>query len=159
MKKWWQGLGDRERHAVFLLTATMVVFLIWLTVWRPLSASAAGQADRIARLEDDSRWLAAAAAEARLLQSAPLQTGNRAGLSLLALADQSARGIGLGSSFRGGEPVGEDGVRIRMEAAKFDDVVRWMELLEDRYGVVVTEATVSRTGSAGLVNLNALLTE
>ena len=159
MKKWWTALPERERKLLKMTAIIVVAFVYWLAVWRPLSMGAKGNAARLESLRLDSAFIQAAAREADLLRQQPITTGNRGNLSLLALAEQSSRAVGLGTAFRRGEPVGESGARIWLESAVFDDVVGWMDLLETRYGVVVDEASIERTGSSGLVNASLLLSE
>lgn len=159
MTKWWAALPERERKLLKITGVIIVAFIYWLAVWRPLSMGAAGNAARVEGLRLDTAYIQAAAQEAVLLRQQPVTTGNRGNLSLLALAEQSSRAAGLGAAFRRGEPVGESGARIWLESAVFDDVVGWMGLLETRYGVVVDEASIERTGSSGLVNASLLLSE
>lgn len=159
MRKWWSSLPEREQKLLKVTAMIVVVFVYWVAIWRPLSLQAQQNATRVEALRLDSAFIQAAAQEAQLLRRQPTTTGNRGNLSLLALAEQSSRAAGLGSAFRRGEPVGESGARIWLESAVFDDVVSWMELLERRYGVVVDEASIERTGSSGLVNASLLLSE
>lgn len=137
----------------------MAVFLFWLLIWRPLDASRQDIAERIERQAADLAWMQAAASQASRIQAQPAATGTRGNLSLLALAEQSARGAGLANGFRRGEPVGDDRVRISFEAVSFDQLLKWLALLEQRYAIAAVEFSVDRAGSPGLVDARVMLAE
>lgn len=159
MKAWWRGLKPRERRLVLLAAAIIAVFFYWLAVWRPLNLANATLAERIDRQRADVVWMRAAAAEAARLQEGPQRSGNRGDLSLLALAERSARGAGLGTGFRRGEPVGEDRVRVTLEAVSFDRLAAWLALLQERYGIRAEDLSVDLAGSPGVVDARVLLAE
>ena len=159
MKRYWQGLSSREQRLALVVALVLLAFIFWLALWRPLSAAHAGLDTRIERQQQDLAWMRAAALEATRLQGQPTTTGNRGDLSLLALAEQSARGIGLAEGFRRGEPVGDARVRVTFEAVSFDRLIQWVEMLNQRYGVTVDELAVDRAGSPGLVDARVMLAE
>lgn len=159
MKAWWRTLTSRERSVVAMGAAVAFAFIFWLAVWRPLAAANSAMAERIERKAADVAWMRAAAAEARQLATRPAEAGNRGDLSLLALAEQSARGSGLAAGFRRGEPVGEARVRVMFEAVSFDQLVNWLVLLNERYAVHADELSVDRAGEPGLVDARVLLAE
>jgi general secretion pathway protein M len=75
----------------------------------------------------------------------------------MVLVDRIGREAGLGSTMRGTQPSGT-GVRVQLEAARFDTLVAWLATLEERHGLEVESISVDRTGRPGLVNVNVTLT-
>lgn len=73
------------------------------------------------------------------------------GDSVLTIANQSARTLGL--NFKRYEPNGERGLNLWLEQVSFDQVVRWLEVLERDYGVVAVDFSASRRNEAGLVDV------
>ena len=73
------------------------------------------------------------------------------GDSVLTIANQSARSQGL--SFKRYEPNGERGVNLWLEQVSFDQVVRWLELLERDFGVIAVDFSVTRRDEAGMVDV------
>ena len=108
----------------------------------------------------DLEWMRAAVWEAqRLTGGSPKTTASRGSLSLLALAEQSARAAGLAQAFRRGEPAGEGQVRIWLEGAAFDRLLAWLESLEQSYAISLESGSLDPVGVPGLVNARLLLAE
>jgi general secretion pathway protein M len=78
-------------------------------------------------------------------------SARKPGDSILTIANQSARTLGL--SFKRYEPNGERGVNVWLEQVSFDQVVRWLELLERDYGVTAADFSASRRDEAGMVDV------
>ena len=80
-----------------------------------------------------------------------------AGESLVVLIDRTARECGLGTSLTGQTPNGETGIRVRLEAAAFDVLVKCLGNLQRAHSVSIESATIDRTGQPGLVNASLVL--
>jgi general secretion pathway protein M len=101
------------------------------------------QRDTLAWMESNRQ----AVSKAGATPSAARQPGD----SVLTIANQSARTLGL--SFKRYEPNGERGVNLWLEQVPFDQVVRWLELLERDYGVTAVDFSASRRDEAGMVDV------
>ncbi len=160
MKRWLATLSGRERGALFLTATLGTAFLVWLLAFRPLVQARGALTEREARLRPEVLWLEGAAVEVARLRAAGEQgPDSRGGQSLLAMTEQTARAAGLGDSFRRGEPDGEKRVRVWLENASFDAMLRWLGGLQSGYGVAVVDGSVDAAGSPGVVNVRLLLTE
>jgi general secretion pathway protein M len=102
------------------------------------------------------QWSAAPRRSRNSIASASAR-GDRAGKSLLALADATAREAGLGEAIRHVEPAGARNVKVSFEGANFDALAQWMETLAGGYGVEATELSADRADGAGLVNARVTL--
>lgn len=160
MKAWWQGLSAREKTLVGWTGVLLAGFLFWLLLWRPLLAANEAAIARADSLQRELGWIHAAAAEiARLEGSGAGSRASRGNQSLLALVESSARGAGMENAFRRGEPAAPGQVRVWLENAAFDPLVRWLQVLDERYGVTASEASIDRAGVPGLVNVRLTLVE
>ncbi len=77
------------------------------------------------------------------------------GASLLTLANDSAHELGL--SFKRYEPNANQGLNLWLEQVPFNQVVKWLEVLEREYGIVAVEFTASRRDEAGIVDVRVVL--
>ncbi|MFK7955885.1 MAG: type II secretion system protein GspM [Lysobacterales bacterium] len=151
-------MSAREKAMLGLAGFSLTIFVVWLAVWRPLS----GQHERLTRqvstLNSELPWIRAAAAQVERLSAsgAPVSRG---GQSLLSLAESSARGAGMADSWRRAEPGNEGQLRVWLENASFDTLMRWLSVLQQRYGVSVAEASIDQAGLPGVVNVRLLLAE
>ena len=71
----------------------------------------------------------------------------------------SAKRSQLGTALKRVEPDGAHGVRVWLEQAPFDDMIRWLGELKNNSGVRITSVTVDQQGAAGLVNARLMLEE
>ena len=157
---WWQTQSERDRRTLAVGALVVVLLLGWALAWHPL-------AQRRALLEQD---LASRRAELALVERGAAQLaqqhgtaqrarGDRAGKSLLALADASAREAGLGEALRHVEPAGARHVKLSFENVDFDALAQWLEMLANAYGVEASELSADRAAGAGFVNARVTLQE
>lgn len=151
-------MQPRERALLQFTAMLVAVFVIWLAAWRPLSAQRDQLTASVEKLAVDLPWMRAAAAEVQRLD-AGAKPVSRGGQSLLALAESTARGAGMGQSWRRAEPGTKAELRVWLENAPFDATLRWLMVLQQRYGVTVREASIDQAGIPGIVNVRLLLAE
>src|SRR5690606_31715948 len=118
-------LEPRERQFLAGGAIALVIILFYLGVVQPLlqfrddkAADVAGQRELVAWMRGASEVLRA---------RGPAAANIDAGGSLLALSDSSARAAGLANALRQIQQDGDNGVRVRLEAASFDALILWLE--------------------------------
>ncbi len=84
---------------------------------------------------------------------------DRQGKSLFALADVTARGAGLATALKRVEPTGPRSVRASFEAANFDALIGWVDVLARDYAVQTTDFSADRVEAIGTVNARVVLEE
>ena len=160
MKAWLAERSPRDRAVLLGGGALVLVMLAWAYVWHPLAESRARLEARVAAAEADLAWMRGAGAEVQRLRATAGGAGlDRAGRSLLALADTSARDAGLGPSLTRVEPVNETRVNVWFERASFDTVATWLETLAQTYGIAVDELSADRVEGVGLANVRVTLVD
>jgi general secretion pathway protein M len=124
-------------------------------LWDPYVNATARLQQEVAERRALVEWMETSAQEVRGLSGS--LPANRGSQSLLALADGTARAQGLGPALQRVEPDGQRGVRVWLEQAPFDDVLRWLDKLVLENGVAVTAFTAERRPEAGRVNVRIVL--
>jgi type II secretory pathway component PulM len=79
------------------------------------------------------------------------------GQSLVVVVDRSARAAGLGAALARNQPVGEDGIRVRLENASFDALAAWLGRLSGGSGLTIDSASFERAPDDGRVNASLTL--
>ncbi|MBK8286076.1 MAG: type II secretion system protein M [Ahniella sp.] len=131
----------------------VAVMLFWAFLFQPLVDARKDIGLRVAAAEKDYVWMLGASD--RLKQLAPAGsagTFDRAGKSLLALADQAAQEALLANAIQRMEPASDSRVNVWLERADFDQVAIWLEQMELRYGIRVESFQFDRSSQTGLVD-------
>jgi general secretion pathway protein M len=158
MRDWWHGLAAGERRMLLVGAPLAVLLLGWAFVWHPLAQRRAVLRQDVALRASELAYVERGAAEVERLRATGVRSrADRAGRSLLALADATARGAGLEAALRRVEPAGGHGVRVVFENARFDALAAWLEELSRGYGVEASDLSADRADGVGLVNARVTL--
>lgn len=157
MKDWFLGLEKRERLFVLVGAAAALVMVIWGLLLNPLFSASAATANRIDTKRNTLAFLRVAAAEIAAGGDATAARPDLTGQSLVVVVDRSARQAGLGNALTRNQPVGDDGIRVRLDDASFDAVARWLATLNASSGLAIDSASFDRTPAEGRVNASIVL--
>lgn len=154
----WRSLQTRERRALVAGAIALAAILLWAFVWHPLAQARSELATDVSRQAADIAWMRQALNRVdRLKTRGSRGQVSRRGKSLLALADVSARGAGLGEALKRVEPTGGNSVRVTFETANFDALANWLDGLARDYGVQVSDLSVDKVPGIGLVDARVTL--
>jgi general secretion pathway protein M len=158
MMAWLQRQSPRDRLTLTVGAVVVVLAALWAFAWQPLMDSRRSLRMQVAQAEQHLTWMREVGAELKQQRNTgAASTFDRAGQSLLALADSSVREAGLGSTLKRVEPVSAGRVNVWFEGAGFDQLAGWAEGLAARFGVSVDELTVDRADGTGVVNARVTL--
>lgn len=155
---WWQGLALQERRVLVLGALIAAVLLGWAFAWHPLAQRRDDLRQQVANARASLATVRAGVADAAERGKAAKRAGGeRAGRSLLALADATARAGGLGDALKRVEPAGSANVKVGFEDVRFDALVAWIEALANDYGIETVDLSVDRGNANGLANARVTL--
>lgn len=154
MLEYFNQLKPRERIMVSAAAVAVVVAMLYSFLLEPFTAKVEQLENRIAGQQRDVQWMKQAAVEVAQLKSAQATaTSNmRAGQSLLAVIDKTSKRIKLAEDMKRVEPDGTNHVRVWLESAPFDQLARWITVLQSSYKLQVESAVIDKTDSQGKVN-------
>ncbi len=157
MKDWFFGLESRERLFVSVGAVVLLVAVLWGLLINPLYRASATTENRIEAKRDTLTFLRGATAELAGAANRPAARRDLAGQSLVVVVDRSARQAGLGAALTTNQPIGDDGIRVRLENASFDALARWLGVLSTGSGLAIESASFDRTPDPGRVNASVTL--
>jgi general secretion pathway protein M len=157
MKDWYFGLEPRERLVVTAGAVVVTLLLFWGLVLSPIYGASAATAQRVDEKRATLAFLRTAAAELAGAPALAAQGPDMSGQSLVVVVDRSARSAGLGGALTRNQPVGEDGIRVRLENAAFDALATWLGTLNSSAGLTIETASFERAPDDGRVNATLTL--
>lgn len=155
MNTWYSSLNQREQMSLLLLSGAMVIYLLYMLLWSPLSSA---RDDMIVRNKGVASSLArvdAMVSEVRLLRQSG--AGNTSKRNLTSLINQSTSSMNLQVSRL--QPNSRGELQVRLENASFDDILAWLYQMEYSQGLLVREVSLTQSGSAGRVNASIRLAQ
>ena len=156
LRDWLAGLAPRERNLVYAAGGLVIIALLYFVLVLPVTTMAAKRAARVEQKTADLAWMRQVAPQVAAAAAAGAAAGSDE--SLVVLVDRTGREAGLGGALRDQSPSGDQGLRLRLEAASFDVLVVWLASLQQQHGVKVEAATIDATATPGLVNASLTLT-
>ena len=155
MKDWFSALEPRERQLIISAAVLVTVMLFYLLVWEPIS----NDNDSLRLSYQNSQqligWMEDAAEEAKVLQAKIKESGpsgSSKNQSLLGIIDRTAKRDKLGPSVKRVQPDGKAGARVWLENAIFNDMIMWLENLQQKEGIRLVTTVIEKQEEAGLVN-------
>jgi general secretion pathway protein M len=153
----FEALQPREQVLVAVGALVASLGLIYLALWQPFALMRVHHATELENARSMAARIELIGAQAQ--QSRPAGGGLVVGadVSLLAAVDQASKDGVLGKPLSRVNPDGDNQVRVWVEDVQFDNVVRWMDDLQNRYGVQIDNVAVERRPTAGSVNARLAL--
>jgi type II secretory pathway component PulM len=148
LKEWFAGLNQREQLSLLVLGVAVGLYLLYMVAWAPLEERRAQLAQQNQGVAQSLQRVDAMVSEIMSLREGG-STGT-AGRNLAALVNQSTGRHGLQVSRL--QPNSRGDIQVRLENAAFDDLLAWLDDIENREGLLVTEVAITRSGTAGRVN-------
>lgn len=158
MKDWLEKLESRERLMLFAGVVLLALLLLYVLVLSPLGSGYHALQKSVAEQRETVVWMQGSAQTIqRLRSSSGAAAKGLGGRSLLAVTDSTARAGGLGPALKRVEPEGSNSVRVWLEGAPFDVLIKWLGTLSTQHGVDADTVTLERIEAAGLVNARLML--
>jgi len=157
LQDWFRTLKPRERVIVLAGSAIVIAVAVYTLALGPFYKSLHERTERVQHKQADLVWMRSVASEVQSLgANQPLGTAP-AGESLVVLVDRTARECGIGPSLTGQTPNGDQGIRVRLESAAFDVLIRCLGNLQQLNAVSIEQATFDKASRPGLVNASLVL--
>ena len=148
---WYSGLPTRDRNLLTATTVLLIITLFYLLVWEPVHQGRDQQQQKLKSQQDIYGWMQTASNEVKTLK----RSGTRKITSKQPLAlilENSAKISGLKKHINKIESSGKNGARVKIDSASFDQLLVWLNTLENQHGVTTTTASIERHDKEGTVS-------
>ncbi|WP_220813290.1 type II secretion system protein M [Pseudomonas paralcaligenes] len=148
----WQSMPSRDRMALGLLAGFLLLVLLYLLLWRPVSQNLEQARSFLQQQRALHAYLQANAPQVRAAQGRP-QSSSVDPAALQGLVTGSAASQGLNVERLDNQ--GDGSLQVSLQPTDFARLLRWLMSLEEQ-GVRVEEAGLERADK-GLVSTRLLL--
>lgn len=154
MKNVFVHLSRREKLMVIMTGVFILFFLSYTFIARPLAERLQFYQDRLPAQQELLAWMEQASQEVQQLRATRQGLSGAGGNdSPLAIISKSGKAQGLGNSIKRIEPGEGQEVRLWLDGVIFDDMVPWLSMLEEQYGLTVGDISLDRDKDPGYVNV------
>ncbi len=137
VSQWYQGLPEREQKIFYWLGVLLAVALVFSLIWAPAEKAKTEAEKKLQKELSLHQWMQDNAHKVKGRSHAAASSDG----SLLGTINESARKHTI--SLTRFEPDGDTGVRIWLENAVFDNVMAWVQDLEQQ-GVLMSQFNADR---------------
>ena len=157
LNQWLDTLEKRERHIVIGGIVALIIMLFYLIIWEPITENYNTQLQKYNSQRQLHSWMKNASAEIRSLKSSGGNNASRfKNQSISSLAERSAVSTGI-KSFIEKIDQNKKGVKVKLKAANFDLIIRWLNDLQTKYGIISRKVSLEKTDVSGAVNAQITL--
>ena len=148
---WYQSLPTSDSRLLLAVTGMLAITLFYLVVWEPIHQGYALEKQKLKSQRDIYSWMQSAANEAQTLKrsGAKKAPGNQ---PITLILENSAKISGIKQFINKIESSGKDGARFKLDSISFDQLLVWLNTLEQQHGVIIITANIERNEQAGSVS-------
>jgi general secretion pathway protein M len=155
------GSLSRQEKAMVVATAALIFALAgYFFIFQPLSKQLDYNQGRIPAQRELLSWIEQSSQKVQkiraLHQNKTQYTGSESAPDFIS---KTAKGRGLGDSIKRVESTDDQGVKVWIEEVVFDDIISWIALLQEHYGLTVVDISIDKAKDPGFVNIQVLFKE
>jgi len=158
MKSWYLSKSPQERQIISVISVLVVLSLIYLIIWAPLSDSYQRNQIQLKAKRSLLSWMEPSSRQIQQLQNNQKNGRQPNQKPLLSTADSTIKSFGLGSQMKRLEPQGNNKVQIWFENADFDLLIKWIASISSEQHIRVSSINVDGLAQAGKVSARVVLT-
>ena len=154
LKQWFFSLPVKEQRMVSAAAVIIVVTLFYLIAWEPLHVGLATERQKQKSQQEILVWMQGAAAEVSKLRAAgssgTIRDKNK---PITLVIEKSINNAGLKTSVNKLESSGNNGARVTLKNASFNQVLIWLNTLSKHNGIQVVSANFERAANPGTADV------
>jgi general secretion pathway protein M len=153
IRQWFNSLPIKEQWMVSGTGALLIITLFYLIIWEPLHLALDDELQKQQAQQEISLWMQQAADEVKTLRtsgsSSTIRDKNKPTTLVI---EQALKNAGLQTSVKKIESSGNNGARVTLDEAAFNQMLVWLNTLATHNGIQVVSANIDRAENPGRVN-------
>lgn len=160
MTKFLGSISRREKTMIVAAAALLLVLASYLFIIQPLRKQLHYNQGRIPAQQELLSWMEQSSQKVQkirgLNQNKTKYTGSESASSFIR---NTAKGRGFNDNIKRVESTGDQGIKVSIEEVIFDDIIPWIALLQQHYGLTVVDISIEKAKDPGFVNVQVLFRE
>ncbi len=153
LKQWFRSLPQKEQWMVSGTVLFIFITLFYLVIWEPVHIGLQTERQKQQSQLEILIWMQQAANEVKTLRA----SGNRSTIRdtnkpITLVIEQAIKNAGLKPSVNKIESSGNDGARVTLNEASFNQILVWLNTLATYNGIQVVSANIERGNEPGRAN-------
>jgi len=153
LKQWFNSLPQKERWMVSGTGLLIFVTLFYLIIWEPVHVGLQTEQQKQQTQREILLWMQQAASEVKTLRaSGGRSTVRDKNKPITLVIEQSINNAGLKPAVNKIESSGNNGARVTLNEASFNQILVWLNTLATHNGIQVVSANIERGSKPGRTN-------
>jgi len=157
LKQWLNSREPRERLLLILGSITLVIGLLYFSIWNPLATAIVKKQSSIVSIENTLATMRESADEIIRLRDLTGNNQARNSRPLLSTIDATAQTMKLRQMIRTIKPKGQNAAQVWFDDVPFDKLMQWLGQLQQTAGVQVESITLHNRDVPGFVQARITL--
>ena len=153
LKQWFNALPSKEQLMVSGTGILIAVTLFYLIIWEPIHIGLKTEQQKQQAQQEILLWMQQAATEVQTLRaSGGRSTVRGSNIPTTLVIEQAINNAGLKTSVSKIESSGNNGARVVLNNASFNQVLVWLNTLATHNGIQIVSANIERADNPGRAN-------
>ena len=153
LKQWFSSLPQKEQWMVAGTSLLVFITLFYLVVWEPVHVGLKEEEQKQLSQTEILLWMQQAATEVRTLRASGSRgTVRDKNKPTTLVIEQTINNAGLKASVKKIESSGNNGARVTLNEASFNQILVWLNTLSTHNGIQVVSANIERGTKPGRAN-------
>jgi type II secretory pathway component PulM len=158
MREWWNNLGLREKQWVIVGTLIVILFLLYEILLAPLIGLNDSLRTDIQHNQKLSSWMQETNQHIQLAESmSQKNSSTRSSAGLLSLLQKEINQSAFASNMQQISQAENNSVQITFLKINFDDLIKWLTILWQKYNLSVSQINVTPNGALGMVDTSVVV--
>ncbi len=149
-KQWWEQASTRDQLALLIGGSFLAVYILFVAVLKPVHQMRVKEETKNNALRSSLENVRGLAAQVVAMNRGASDEGQSNSIERVIQQTVAANGLQVASMASSGK----DGVRLRFDGARFENVLRWLYEIEVTYSYRIKDLSVAPASSPGTVAVN-----
>lgn len=157
MNEWWQRLSIREKWMIIIGGIFVVIIFAYVFIWSPLSSNVNNLQTTNTEQRQLLNWMQHANRQIQQLKAAGFTEKPASTEALLVIAEKTLAEKKLSQYLNQVQQPSDNQLVLTFKTVPFDKLIAWLEFIWRQYSINVTQISVEKTNTPGLVEAKLTL--